>query len=84
MLRSDLKIKKILIANRSDVVLRIQHTCHALGIKTVAIYSAEDMFSSFVYKADEAYRLSKSGFAAYVDQEEIISLALQAKVDART
>ncbi|NCX96974.1 MAG: hypothetical protein EBX41_11340, partial [Chitinophagia bacterium] len=40
---------KILIANRSEIALRVQQTCKGLGIKTVAIYSPEDASSSYVY-----------------------------------
>jgi acetyl/propionyl-CoA carboxylase alpha subunit len=79
---NDLKINKVLIANRSEIALRIQATCHTLGIKTVAIYSPEDVMSSYVYKASEAYRLSASGFSAYLNQDEIIAIAKQAGVDA--
>lgn len=74
--------KKILIANRSEIALRVQQTCKGLGIKTVAIYSPEDASSSYVYEADEAYALSLNGFQAYLNQEEIIAIACQANVDA--
>jgi len=75
-------IRTILIANRSEIALRVQATCHAMGIKTVAIYSPEDMYASYVYNAHEAYKLSKSGFAGYLNQEEIISIALKSGADA--
>lgn len=74
--------KKILIANRSEIALRIQQTCKGLGIKTVAIYSPEDAQSSYVYEADEAYPLSLNGFQAYLNQEEIIAIACQSQADA--
>ncbi len=74
--------KKILIANRSEIALRIQATCRSMGIKTVAIYAPEDAQASYVQCADEAYPLTLRGFQAYLNQEEIISLALQAGVDA--
>jgi len=75
-------IKTMLIANRAEIALRIQATSHALGIKTIAIYSPEDQLASYVYRAHQAYKLSKSGFAGYLDQEEIIAIALQAGADA--
>lgn len=74
--------KKILIANRSEIALRIQQTCKSLGIKTVAIYAPEDAQASYVYEADEAYPLSLQGFQAYLNQEEILAIACQAGADA--
>jgi len=75
-------IKTILIANRSEIALRVQATCHALGIATIAIYAPEDQFASYVYNAHKAFKLSKNGFAAYLDQEEIIAIARQSGADA--
>ncbi|MBM3887078.1 ATP-grasp domain-containing protein, partial [Candidatus Dependentiae bacterium] len=66
----------------SEIALRIQATCKSLGIKTVAIYAPEDAQASYVYEADESYPLSLRGFQAYLNQEEILSIALQAGVDA--
>ena len=76
------KIQKVLIANRSEIALRIHATCHSLGIKTVAIYSPEDILSAFVYKANEAHPLSRNGFSAYMEQDEIISIALKTGANA--
>jgi len=69
------EIKKILIANRSEIAARIIDTCKSLGIKTVAIYTKEDKFSSFVYQADESYELAQNGLLGYLNQDEIISIA---------
>ena len=76
------KISKILIVNRSEIAVRIQATCRALGIKTVALCSSEDAESSYVYQADQAYSLSQQGFQAYLDQDEIIAIAQKARVAA--
>lgn len=76
------QFNKILITNRSEIALRIQATCKSLGIKTVAIYAPEDAQASHVYKADESYPLSLPGFQAYLNQEEILSIACNAGVDA--
>ena len=76
------QFSKILICNRSEIALRIQATCKSLGIKTVAIYAPEDAQASYVYEADESYPLSLHGFQAYLNQEEIISIAHKASVEA--
>ncbi|MFH1644720.1 MAG: biotin carboxylase N-terminal domain-containing protein [bacterium] len=75
-------IKKILIANRGEIVSRIIFTCKKLGIKTVAIYTKQDEFSKFVHEADEAYKLSTEGASAYLNQKEIINIAQQSNSDA--
>lgn len=76
------KIKKILIANRGEIARRIQATCLALNIETVAIYAPEDRFAPYVYFATEAYELKKNGFAGYLDQQIIIEIAKQSNADA--
>lgn len=76
------QIKKILIANRSEVASRIISTCKALNIKTVAIYSDEDKFLEYVFQADENYALEKIGGSAYLEQDEILQIAKKLNVDA--
>ena len=49
------KIKKLLVANRSEIAIRIMRAATELGIKTIAVYSHEDRFSLHRYKADEGY-----------------------------
>lgn len=75
-------MKKILIANRSEIARRIQVTCHARGLKTIAVFEQNDAASAYVASADQAFRLSGSGFGAYQDQEELIEIALRAGADA--
>ena len=78
------KIKKLLVANRGEIAIRIFRAATELGIRTVAIYSEEDKRSLHRYKADEAYMVGK-GFGplrAYLAIEEIISLAKKEEVDA--
>ncbi len=75
-------IKKILIANRSEVAVRIIAACRTLNIKTVAVYTQEDRMANHVYHADAAYPLSLSGSAGYLNSKELISLAHAAEVDA--
>lgn len=72
-------MKKVLIANRGEIARRIQATCQAIGIKTIAIYSKEDLFSSYVYHADEAYELSENG---YLDRAAIIEIAARHNASA--
>ena len=78
------KFKRVLVANRGEIAIRIFRACHELGIRTVAIYSNEDKYSLFKTKADEAYLIgeNKSPVEAYLNIEEIISLALKKGVDA--
>jgi acetyl/propionyl-CoA carboxylase alpha subunit len=75
-------MKKILIANRSEIASRIIFTCKTLEIKTACIYSQEDRLLPYVYQADEAYALHESGYQAYTNQDNIIQIALKAKADA--
>ncbi|MCB2296007.1 pyruvate carboxylase [Clostridium algoriphilum] len=78
------KFKRVLVANRGEIAIRVFRACNELGIRTVAIYSNEDKYSLFKTKADEAYLIGKnrSPVAAYLNIEEIISIALKKGVDA--
>ncbi len=75
---------KLLVANRSEIAIRIFRSAHEIGIRTVAIYSHEDRFALHRFKADEAYRVGKPGepIRAYLDIPGIVSLAKQVGVDA--
>src|SRR5438093_7914894 len=76
--------KKLLVANRSEIAIRVFRSAHELGIRTVAIYSHEDRFALHRFKADEAYRVGKAGepIRAYLDVAGIVALARQHDVDA--
>lgn len=78
------KFKRVLVANRGEIAIRIFRACQELGIRTVAIYSDEDKRSLFRTKADEAYLIGKNKgpVEAYLNIDEIISLALKKGVDA--
>ncbi|MDT8903456.1 pyruvate carboxylase [Anaeroselena agilis] len=78
------RIKKVLVANRGEIVIRIFRACNELGIRTVAIYSQEDVLSLHRYKADEAYLIGegKGPVEAYLDIEGIIKIAKENDVDA--
>lgn len=76
--------KKLLVANRSEIAIRVFRSSHELGIRTVAIYSHEDRFALHRFKADEAYAIGTPGepIRAYLDIPGIIALAKQIGVDA--
>jgi pyruvate carboxylase len=78
------RIHKLLVANRSEIAIRVFRTAHELGIRNVAIYSHEDRFALHRFKADEAYRVGRPGepIRAYLDVAGIIGLARACRVDA--
>jgi len=76
------KLSKILIANRGEIAVRIARAAAGLGIPAVAIYSEDDIKSLHMPAGDQACALKGSGTAAYLDVEQIISLALEAGCDA--
>ncbi|NMW84569.1 pyruvate carboxylase [Peptoniphilus sp. AGMB00490] len=78
------KFKRILVANRGEIAIRIFRAARELGIRSVAIYSEEDKLALFRTKADESYLIGKgkSPLDAYLDIDEIISLAKKKGVDA--
>ena len=77
-------IKKLLVANRSEIAIRVMRAATELGIRTVAIYANEDRFCPHRFKADEAYQLdaTKGPLGAYLDVEGIVALAKEKGVDA--
>ena len=68
------RFKKILIANRGEISIRIARACKELGIRSIAIYSEEDKNSLFRTKADESYLIGegKTPIGAYLAIDEII------------
>ena len=77
-------IKKVLVANRGEIAIRIFRACADLGLHTVAMYSKEDVYSSFRSKADEAYQIGEQlgPVGAYLNIDLIIDLAKKRGVDA--
>ncbi|NNU82442.1 pyruvate carboxylase [Geobacillus sp. BMUD] len=78
------RIRKVLVANRGEIAIRVFRACTELDIRTVAIYSKEDVGSYHRYKADEAYLVGegKKPIEAYLDIEGIIEIAKTHDVDA--
>ena len=76
-------IEKVLIANRGEIALRVIRTCKALGIKTVAVYSDEDVNSLHVKQATESYHIGEGTPAkSYLNQEKILETILASGADA--
>ncbi len=78
-----LAAKKLLVANRSEIAIRVMRAATELGLRTVAIYAEEDRFSMHRFKADEAYRVGegKGPVGAYLDIDGIVALAKEKGVD---
>jgi acetyl-CoA carboxylase biotin carboxylase subunit len=75
--------RKILIANRGEIALRVIRACKEMGIKSAAIYSEADKTSLHAKYADEAYYIGESpATESYLNKEKIISLALKINADA--
>ena len=76
-------IKKILIANRGEIAVRVMRTCREMGIGTVAVFSSADRPSLHVRYADEAYYIGPaSSIESYLNMDKIIEVAKLSKVDA--
>lgn len=75
-------IKKILIANRGEIAVRIVRACSEMGIKSVAIYSDADRQALHVKKADEAYCIGSDPVAGYLNAHNIVNLAVASGCDA--
>jgi len=76
-------LKKILIANRGEIAVRVVRACHELGILAVAVYSEVDRASLHVMKADEAYLIGPSSPAeSYLNIERILNAAKHCGADA--
>ena len=85
-----MKIKRLLVANRSEIAIRVFRAASEMGIRTIAIYAEEDKLSLHRFKADEAYQVGrgKTGelqlgpLESYLSIDEVIRVALDARADA--
>ena len=79
-----MKIKKVLVANRGEIAIRIFRACVEIGIKTVGVYTYEDRYSLHRYKADECYQIGEDNdpLKPYLDMDTIIKVAKENGVDA--
>lgn len=76
--------KKILVANRGEIAIRVFRAASELNLRTVAIYTYEDRYSQHRFKADESYQIGENHdpLKPYLDIEKIIDLAKNKQVDA--
>ena len=74
--------KKILVANRGEIAMRIIRACRELNIATVAIYSEADSTGIYVKKADEAYMVGPGPVKGFLDSQQIVDLAQRIGADA--
>ncbi|MGB3345259.1 MAG: pyruvate carboxylase [Aequorivita sp.] len=79
-----MKIKKVLVANRGEIAIRILRACTEINLITVAIYTHEDRYSQHRYKADESYQIGEDNepLKPYLDGDAIIAMAKAKNVDA--
>ncbi|MCH2556673.1 MAG: acetyl-CoA carboxylase biotin carboxylase subunit [Alcanivorax sp.] len=75
-------IRKILIANRGEIAVRIVRACAELGIRSVAVFTEPDRYALHVKRADEAYSLGDDPLAGYLNPHHIVNMAVQTGCDA--
>ena len=75
------QIRKLLIANRGEIAVRIHRTATEMGIRTVGVCPSDDQMSLHALTVDELVELSGSGPAAYLDIDQIVSVAREGKCD---
>ncbi len=78
------RIKSLLIANRSEIAIRVMRAASEMNMRTVAIYSREDRLALHRFKADESYLVGdgKKPLQAYLDIDDVLRIARASKVDA--
>lgn len=76
--------RRLLVANRGEIAIRVMRAAAELGIETVSVYSQEDRFALHRFKADQSYKVGQPGkpLAAYLDIESILDVAHEAGAEA--
>ena len=74
-------LKKILIANRGEIAVRIVRACAEMGIRSAAIYTEPDRFSLHVKRADEAYNVGAAPLEGYLNPRKLVALAVETGCD---
>ena len=79
-----MKIKKVLVANRGEIAIRIFRACTEINIKTIGIYTFEDRYSLHRYKADESYKIGEDNepLKPYLNIDALIQVAIENGADA--
>jgi len=77
-------IRRLLVANRSEIAIRVFRSAHELGIRTVGVYAHEDRYALHRFKADEAYLIGQPGepIRSHLDIDALLALAVREKIDA--
>ncbi|MCP5160885.1 MAG: acetyl-CoA carboxylase biotin carboxylase subunit [Hahellaceae bacterium] len=74
--------KKVLIANRGEIAVRIVRACAEMGIRSAAIYTEPDRYALHVKRADEAYFIGDEPLSGYLDARRIVNIAVETGCDA--
>ena len=78
-----MKIKKILVANRGEIALRVLKTAREMGIKVVTVYAEDDKNLPHAYESDEAYSLGMGALSeTYLNKKKLIEVAKKSGADA--
>src|SRR5271167_4009680 len=77
-----MRFKRLMVANRGEIAIRIMRAAAELGLETVAIYSEDDAQSLHTRKADRALPLSGRGARAYLDADQVVTVPLANDCDA--
>lgn len=75
-------LRRVLIANRGEIAVRLIKSCKSLGITSIAIYTEEDAAALHVRNADEAYALEGIGSRGYLNADNIVQICKERKVQA--